>query len=151
MFSNSGTLVLNLKLGPWPTKMVWREEEEKEEEEEEEEVVVAGQQQAGTSNLPSCSSGCCRSRGLQRNHSGSWASPELSYNTHTHTPLSQADVPHPVAPQVSSPGDVPLPVHEQLDVLDPAVVGVMEPLGQVLLQVRPEVLARRLTLKQGSR
>lgn len=143
---------MNLKLGPWPTKMVWREEEEKEEEEVKEEEVTAGQKRVGTSNLPSCSSGCCQSRGLQRNHSGSWASPELSYNTHPHTrPCLRLTSHTPLGSQVSSPGDVPLPVHEQLDVLDPAVVGVVEPLGQVLLQVRPEVLARRFTLKQGSR
>lgn len=45
------------------------------------------------------------------------------------------------------PGDVPLPLHEQVDVLDPAVVGVVEPLGQVLLQVRLEVLSRHFALK----
>lgn len=42
--------------------------------------------------------------------------------------------------------DVPLVLHQQLDVLDAAVVGVVQPLGQVLLQVRPEVLLRLLAL-----
>lgn len=45
----------------------------------------------------------------------------------------------------SSP-DVPLVLHQQLDVLDAVVVGVVQPLGQVLLQVRPEVLLRLLAL-----
>lgn len=43
--------------------------------------------------------------------------------------------------------DVPLVLHQQLDVLDAVVVGVVQPLGQVLLQVRPEVLLRLLALK----
>lgn len=42
--------------------------------------------------------------------------------------------------------DVPLVVHQQLDVLNAVVVGVVQPLGQVLLQVRPEVLLRLLAL-----
>lgn len=45
--------------------------------------------------------------------------------------------------------DVPLVLHQQLDVLDAVVVGVVHPLGQVLLQVRLEVLLRLLALRGG--
>lgn len=42
--------------------------------------------------------------------------------------------------------DMPLVLHQQLDVLDAVVVGVVQPLRQVLLQVRPKVLLRFLAL-----
>lgn len=45
------------------------------------------------------------------------------------------------------PPDMPLVLHQQLDVLDAVVVGVVQPLGQVLLQVRPEVLLRLFALR----
>lgn len=42
--------------------------------------------------------------------------------------------------------DVPLVLHQQLDVLDATVVGIVHPFRQVLLQVWPEVLLRLLAL-----
>jgi len=44
------------------------------------------------------------------------------------------------------PGHVPLPVHHQVDVLDATAVGIVQPLGKVLLQVRLEVLLGLFTL-----
>lgn len=49
------------------------------------------------------------------------------------------------------PCDVPLSVHQQVDFLDASIVGVMQPFGQVLLQVRLKVLLRLLTLQQRSK
>lgn len=60
---------------------------------------------------------------------------KLTGITHTHT-------------QRYTHGHVPLPVHEQVHVLDASVVGVVQAFGQVLLQVRLEVLIGHLTLKQ---
>ena len=44
------------------------------------------------------------------------------------------------------PRDMPLPVHQQMDVLYPPVVGIVQPFGEVLLQVWLEVLVWLLTL-----
>ena len=49
---------------------------------------------------------------------------------------------------VTVPGHMPLPLHQKMDVLDAAVVGVVQPFGKVLLQVRLEVLLRFFTLNK---
>ena len=46
------------------------------------------------------------------------------------------------------PGNVPLPLHQEMDVLDATVVGVVQAFGKVLLQVGLKVLLRFLTLSQ---
>jgi hypothetical protein len=49
---------------------------------------------------------------------------------------------------VTVPGHMPLPLHQKMDVFDAAVVGVVQPFGKVLLQVRLEVLLRFFTLNK---
>lgn len=48
------------------------------------------------------------------------------------------------------PGNVPLPLHQQMNVFDATVVGVVQSLWQVLLQVRLKVLLCFLTLKSSN-
>lgn len=59
----------------------------------------------------------------------------INIHTHTHTD-----------PQYIH-GYEPLPLHEQVDVLYPAVVGVVKTFGQVLLQIGLKVLTGHLTLQ----
>lgn len=46
------------------------------------------------------------------------------------------------------PGNVPLPLHQQVNVFNASVVGVVQPLRQMLLHVWLKVLVCPLTLKQ---
>lgn len=48
------------------------------------------------------------------------------------------------------PGNVPLPVHQEMDILNALIVGVVQSLWQVLLQVRFEVLVCFLTLQENN-
>lgn len=50
-----------------------------------------------------------------------------------------------------SPGYVPLPVNQQVNVFDASIVGVVQPLRQVLLQVRLKVLICFLALEDNMR
>lgn len=54
----------------------------------------------------------------------------------------------PVCMGEELPGHVPLSLHQEVHFLDSPVVGVVQPLGEVLLQVRLEVLVRLPALKE---
>lgn len=47
---------------------------------------------------------------------------------------------------ITIPGNVPFPVHQQMNFLNTAVVGIVQPFGQMLLQIRLEVLVCPSTL-----